>query len=578
MGTTANPPTVDKTGVLVSGTDVTDRFTFDDGQRDTVYDTSRIVLKPGAEAPSGKLVIAFDYFEHTAGDFITVDSYLHEAGVGASDIPSYNSPALGNISLTDVIDFRPKVDNDAIISGFQNNSLLGGANTRSFTGTGGIISSTPAPDVGLEYTFSFTQTQYLDRIDGVFLNKKGSFIIKEGNSSLNPSKPDPISDAIALAYVYIPAYTQSSKDVRITPVDNKRYTMRDIGKLEKRIERLEYYTTLSILEQQALNMEVIDSTGANRYKSGFIVDNFEAHKIGNLRSTDYRCAIDTQQSVMRSESKEDSFVLEEVYTRDDQRTTAGYKRTGDRVTLPYTELDLVGNSFATKTINPNPFVVLQYVGDSFIGPNVDSWYDNSVAPLVTDNNTNLYSIFLAKNKVRNAFASLYNSYKVNWIGSNRSFFNLGSFADTNSNLADSNVSNASVGSSSNISPQNNEIGKGLTTKGVGSNVVSTSLSFFARSIPVNFVINRLKPNTRVHVFMEGHNIARWVNPDTRYTGIAGNSLSAFNGSVTTDANGNASGVILIPAGQPPRENATWTGDVGTVSYDCLLYTSPSPRD
>ena len=85
----------------------------------------------------------------------------------------------------------------------------------------------------------------------MFLNQKGQFIIKEGNSSLNPSKPDPISDAIALYYMYIPAFTQTSKDVRITSVDNRRYTMRDIGKLEKRIERLEYYTTLSILEQQA---------------------------------------------------------------------------------------------------------------------------------------------------------------------------------------------------------------------------------------------------------------------------------------------------------------------------------------
>ena len=567
MGSTADAPTVDKAGTLVSGTDVSDRFTFDDGQRDTVYDTSRIVLKPGAEAPSGKLVIAFDYFDHTAGDFITVDSYLHEAGVDASDIPSYNSPALGNVSLKDVLDFRPKVDNDAIVSGFQNNTLLGGANTRSFTGTGGIVSSTPAPDLNLEYTFSFTQTQYLDRIDGVFLNKKGNFIIKEGNSSLNPSKPDPVSDAIPLAYVYIPAYTQSNKDVRISPVDNKRYTMRDIGKLEKRIERLEYYTTLSILEQQALNMEIIDSSGSNRYKSGFIVDNFESHRIGSLQSTDYRCAIDTQQSVMRSESKEDSLKLEEVNTRDDQRTTSGYRRTGDRVTLPYTELKLLGNDFATKTINPNPFVVLQYVGDSFIGPSVDSWYDNSVEPLVTDNNTSLYSIFLAKNNVRESLSSLYNSYKINWIGANRAFFNIGSFSDTNSSLANSSVTSASVSSSSNISPQNNEIGKGINTKGVGSNVLSTSLSFFARCVPIKYVINRLKPNTKIYTFMEGQNIARWVNPDTKYTGIAGNSLSAFNGPITTDENGSASGIILVPAGLPPRENTTWTGNVDTVLYD-----------
>ena len=67
--------------------------------------------------------------------------------------------------------------------------------------------------------------------------------------------------------------------------------------------------------------------------------------------------------------------------------------------------------------------------------------------------------------------------------------------------------------------------------------------------------------------MEGQNIARWVNPDLKYTGIAGNSLSAFNGEITTDSNGNASGIILVPAGKPPRESAIWTGNVDTVSYD-----------
>jgi len=566
-GSSSEPPVVDRNGNLVSGTDITSRFTFDDGQRDTVYDLSRIVLKPGFESPTGQLVIAFDYFEHTKGDFCTVDSYLHEAGVGPEEIPSFNSPTLGKISLKDVLDYRPKVDNDSIISGFQDNALLSAPNTRSFTGTGGVITSIPAPDVNLEYTFSFTQKQYLDRIDALFLDKKGQFIIKEGNSSLNPTKPDLISDAVPLYYMYVPAFTQSSKDVRITPVDNRRYTMRDIGKLEKRIERLEYYTLLSVLEQQALNMQVIDASGVNRFKSGFIVDNFETHKIGSLSSLDYKCSIDTQQSVMRPQSKEDSFELVEVNQRDDQRSISGYTRNNDRITLPFTELELLGNSFATKEINPNPFVVLQYVGDAFVGPNADSWYDSSVAPLVNDNNTNLYSIFLAKNELKDAFSSIYNSYKVNWMGANRSFFNIGSFADVNSNISDSTVQHASVSSSSNISPENNEIGKGISTKGVGSNVVSTSLSFFARSIPVRYNISRLKPNTNISVFMEGRDISRWVNPDFRYTGIAGNSLSAFNGQVKTDENGNASGIILVPAGKPPRENAVWSGSVDTVVYD-----------
>ena len=82
---------------------------------------------------------------------------------------------------------------------------------------------------------------------------------------------------------------------------------------------------------------------------------------------------------------------------------------------------------------------------------------------MTDNNTNLYSIFLAKDNIKDAFSSLYNSYKVNWIGANRSFFNIESFADTNSNVSTSSVTSASVSSSSNVSPDNFEIGIGLST-------------------------------------------------------------------------------------------------------------------
>ena len=565
-GTSSQPPQIDTAGNLVSGTDVTSRYTFDDGQRDTIYDVSRIVLKPGFEETTGQLVIAFDYFEHSQGDFCTIDSYLHEAGVSEDEIPTFDSSVLGITELKNVIDFRPKVDSTAIIPGFLDTATLE-RTEGSFAGAGAIISSSPAPDINLEYTFSFSQKQYLDRIDGIFLDKKGNFVVKEGNSSLNPSKPDPIEDAVPLFYAYIPAFTKTNKDVRITPVDNRRYTMRDIGKLEKRIERLEYYTTLSILEQQALNMQVKDEIGLDRFKSGFFVDNFEAHKVGNLKSLDYRCAVDPQQSVLRPQSKEDSVRLSEVNTRQDQRSVAGYQKTGHMVTLPYTPLALLGNNFASGKLNPNPFVVLQYVGDSTLSPSIDQWYDQSQEPVVVDTNTDLFNIFLAKENVKESLSSIHNSFIINWVGASSSFTTINSLGGINSQVANTSVASASVGSSSNISPQNNEVGKGVQTKTIGDNIVSTSLSFFARSIPVKFTVGRMKPNTRIYVYLEGRDISRWVNPDLRYTGIAGNSLSAFNGPITTDEYGNASGLIIIPAGHPPDQNATWDGDVDTVSYD-----------
>ena len=186
---------------------------------------------------------------------------------------------------------------------------------------------------------------------------------------------------------------------------------------------------------------------------------------------------------------------------------------------------------------------------------------------MVDTNTDLYKIFIAKQDVRESFSSLYNSFVVNWVGSSPSFTSINSLGQINSLESQSSVSNASISSSSNISPQNNDVAKGVQSSIVRGNSVSTSLQFFARSQPVKFVISRLKPNTNISVFLEGRDISRWVNPDLRFTGIAGNSLSAFNGTVTTDNDGNASGLILLPAGFAPRQNATWSGDVDTVYYD-----------
>ena len=45
--------------------------------------------------------------------------------------------------------------------------------------------------------------------------------------------------------------------------------MSDIGRLEKRIENVEYYTRLSMLELETSTLEVTDANGLNRFKCGF---------------------------------------------------------------------------------------------------------------------------------------------------------------------------------------------------------------------------------------------------------------------------------------------------------------------
>ena len=104
-------------------------------------------------------------------------------------------------------------------------------------------------------------------------------------------------------------YTLSTEDVTIKKVDNRRYTMRDIGKLENRIENLEYYTQLNILEQSAQSLQIQDADGFDRFKNGFIVDNFSGHNIGDVGNVDYKAAIDMAAGELRPTYNEDAVQL-----------------------------------------------------------------------------------------------------------------------------------------------------------------------------------------------------------------------------------------------------------------------------
>lgn len=557
-------PVVDSNGTLISGKNVTSKFTFDNGQRDTFYDVSRIILKPGEESTTGQLVIGFDYFEHSQGDFCTIDSYLHESGVSASEIPEFSSAVFGKISLRDVFDFRPKVDTTTIISGYQDSSILN--NPISFVKNGGSTSNTIATDFNLEYNLVFDLRQYLDRIDGLFLSKDGSFYIQKGTSSLNPARPLTSDDNLPLYYFYIPAYTTTVNDVNVIPVENKRYTMKDIAKIEKRVERLEQYTTLSILEQQALNMQIKDEIGIDRYKSGFIVDNFETHKIGNLSSLDYECSIDTQQSVLRPKANETEIPLTEINYRDIERLQNNYVNNNNVITLPYSNVAFVKNVFATKKININQFSVVQYVGDVKLDRPVSKTFSKEIFPIILNNDSKLFSVFYAKNDCSDGISSIYGNYIVNWIGTDRVFYNTNPLDQTTINNFSLTLP-ASLSTSSNISPQNNELAKGVSSIKNGANAVISSIKYFCAPQIIKFNLSRVKPKTKFYVFFDDKNVDRWVSQDFYYTGIAGNSVSTFNSGIVTDENGNASGVLLVPSGYPPVSGSNVSFNTDNILYD-----------
>ena len=94
--------------------------------------------------------------------------------------------------------------------------------------------------------------------------------VKYGVPSDNPERPDQV-DGRNCYYQYAP-YLYDTEDSTIIS-ENKRYTMSDM-KLEDRIESLEKYTTLSVLETKAANL-FRRPTGQDRFKSGFFVDDLQ---------------------------------------------------------------------------------------------------------------------------------------------------------------------------------------------------------------------------------------------------------------------------------------------------------------
>src|SRR5210317_934036 len=262
-----------------SDTNITSRFDLDNGQRDNFYDIGRLKLKPGAIVPTGRLLVDFDFFSHGSGDYFDVDSY--SGVVNYEDIPSYSSDTTGTTyQLRDVIDFRPRVDDASTIDS--------GSNDRSFDGTG--ASTIDVPEFGSDITSDLEF--YLSRVDKLFLTREGNLRVVEGASDLNPLEPKDLDGHMLLATLNIPAYTLQTDDVQIEAEDNRRYTMRDIGNLETRIKNIEYYTQLSLLEADAQGLQIQDANGFDRFKNGFVVDNFTGHNVGDVGNNDYKLAID----------------------------------------------------------------------------------------------------------------------------------------------------------------------------------------------------------------------------------------------------------------------------------------------
>lgn len=364
---------------------ITNRYTFNNGQTPSALNRATLELRPDVDYPRGSIKVSYEYVafsESNKSNFINVNSFTwsDESRIRYDQIPVFN-----NLSLRDHLDFRP-----------------------FYLQTGTTFREKYLPKYG--YNISLKYNHYLPRMDNVSLTSTGKYIASSGIPSLSILEPNIPDNSMKICRLALEPYTFRTDEtsVRVDRIENKRYTMRDIGKLERRIKDLEYYTSLSLLELDTKNTKIIDSNGFDRLQNGFVVDTFVDQSIGNVSSNEWNASVDSANAELRPFfSQKQIYLLERV-----DNPVRNYKVSGDLVSLPYTEAVLIKQSKASTTENVNPFALYSWKGILGLNPWSDTWFSTERRPDIIINDEGQYNAIVAKAEEDGVLGTAWNSWQT----------------------------------------------------------------------------------------------------------------------------------------------------------------------
>lgn len=485
-----------------SNHDLSSRFIIDDGQRPSRYEPGRLILKDGVSAPSGNVFVKYKFFNpSTSGDYFSVNSYSSQ--VEYDKIPSFRTPAGRTINLRDVLDFRSVADS---------------------AGNFGTAGSTMIELPQSETTITADVTYNLAQSAKLAIDTNSGLSLNFGPSAFYPILPSREEGKLPLYDITLNPKTLNDSDVNISKINFRRFTMKDIGRLEKRIDRLEEFTTLNLLEVDTKNLEVLDSAGNNRTKAGFFVDDFKDHRFSSIFTPEHRASIDLIDKQLRAFQHEDTIRM--IY--DSAASTDTVLR-GDNIYIDYDEVSFIDQSTASKAVQINPFAVTIYNGNITLSPSSDEWRDTERLP---------DKIIQKGSQVSRRPAYLFNNHVTGWCGS------------TGRRAQQSVVTNDSI------------------LELVDDRLINTTQSAFMRSRKIFFKATGLRPNTRVFTFLDGINISAFTN------GTDGEGGFSFYSSTSTDPGNTFKGLTAHPDGTTTQ---LVTDGMGTVSGSFIVPNNDAIR-
>mgnify|MGYP001356506343 CR=1 FL=1 len=505
--------------------DISTNYTFDSGQESTFYNYGSITRKNEFDPPAKKIKVYFEsaFYESTdTGDITTVDSY--NTFNYKDDIQSVNG-----VRNTDMIDIRPRVSDYTVSAGGVSPLMFDG---RTFDGSGNSAANMLASDESIVIDFSY----YLGRVDRIFLTKDGRFQVQYGDPAEQPERPLPVDEAIEIAHINLPPYLYDVNDAVINFFDYKRYQMRDIQRLETRIQNLEYYTSLSLLELNTSSFFVPDSDGLNRFKSGFFVDNFEQFQSQDS-SLPIKNSIDRQNKELRPSHYTNSIDLQfgpvvNVDGTEDLKfnTIEGInvRRNNDIITLDYSDQEWLKQEFGTRTESVTPFIVAYWNGVIELNPESDTWVNTrrlEARIVVQEGN---FAETLANLQATQGFdqdgfgPAVWGSWNEWWSGQTNTRW------DNQRRTIRQTGQDGDFDWSRDVTQRRRLIEEGVRRRreGVrdivvedlsqresqGDRLISREVIPFMRSRNVEFLAKQNKPNTRVYPYFDGVDVAPYCIP------------------------------------------------------------------
>ena len=307
------------------------RYFLDSGTRDNWYAHGAIRWLGSDETAPGPTLVMFDYYTHTGEGPLTVDSYpVYD------EIPEHYSKTTGKTySLRDCLDFRPI----------------------SVNGLSAFLQLQRSIVPSARFLTEVDITYYLGRRDRVYVTNKElsnyitgqRFFVDQGIPGLKPQTPIDKSDATQqlLFTLDLPPYTLNSDYVKITENDVKRYTMMEIGDIDRRLNDVEKSVRRQGLEILALADIVTGDDGRQLFKTGVFLDDFTTRSRANISSPKFRAWIDIDTKECRPAAIYNTIEYDIV-------NADSFMVMGNLVTLPAIEEPLVTQKSVSGTLNVNP--------------------------------------------------------------------------------------------------------------------------------------------------------------------------------------------------------------------------------